>query len=335
MTLIHTQHIHGPRAFDDLAAGWDALAQRSMTDTPFQSLAYQRAWWEHLGPGALHTLAVRDQTDSLLGLGCFFLEHGCLHFNGCVEETDYLDIIAPAEQAEIVWRAIFDWLNQAELADCQGFHLCNIPATSPSRQILPVLAAERGFSFAAEVQEVCPVIELPSSFDAYLDSLDRQQRHELRRKLRRAEGAEARLVQVSAPGELPAAVDTFLSLLQKSTPEKGEWLNAGRRAVFHATAEAALSAGTLQLLFLEVEGQRVAALFNFDYNGRIWVYNSGLDPEAFAYLSPGVVLTALAIERAIAGSRHTFDFLRGNETYKYRLGAQDTHIYRLILQRPA
>lgn len=335
MTLIQTQHIQGPQVFGLLAAEWDGLARRSMTDTPFQSLAYQRAWWEHLGPGELHTLAVRDPADALLGLGCFFLKHDRLHFNGCVEETDYLDIIAPADQADTVWRAILDWLDQAEQADCQGFHLCNIPAASPSRQILPILAAERGFSFATEVQEVCPVIDLPTSFDAYLDSLDRQQRHELRRKLRRAEGAEARLKPITAPDALPEAVDTFLGLLQKSTPEKSGWLNAGRRAVFHATAQAALAADTLQLLFLEVEGQPVAALFNFDYKGRIWVYNSGLDPEAHAYLGPGVVLTALSIEQAIVAGRHTFDFLRGNETYKYRFGAQDTQIYRIIMQRSA
>jgi len=75
--------------------------------------------------------------------------------------------------------------------------------------------------------------------------------------------------------------------------------------------------------------QRGAALAS----RRIWVYNSGLDPAAFAALSPGVVLTAAAIERAIAAGRAEFDFLRGNEEYKYRFGAADTHIYRLRLER--
>jgi CelD/BcsL family acetyltransferase involved in cellulose biosynthesis len=41
-----------------------------------------------------------------------------------------------------------------------------------------------------------------------------------------------------------------------------------------------------------------------------------------------VVITAKAIELAIENGRTTFDFLRGNETYKYRFGAKDTKIYR-------
>ena len=63
--------------------------------------------------------------------------------------------------------------------------------------------------------------------------------------------------------------------------------------------------------------------------------SSGLDPAAFAALSPGVVLTAAAIERAIDLGRAEFDFLRGDEEYKYRFGAIDHSIYRLTLQRSA
>ncbi len=334
MSYLVEHHV-GPAVFDRLAAEWDDLAQRSQTNTPFQSLAYQRAWWTHLGPGELHTLAARNAAGRLSGVGCFFLHADRLHFNGCVEETDYLDLIAPAEDAADVWAAIFDVLTADTFPTWQGLTLCNVPAASSSRQILAALAATRGFSFASHQQEVCPIISLPDSFEAYLESLDKQQRHELRRKLRRAEGAEARVVRVAQAEDVPAAVDVFLTLLQKSTPQKEAWLNPGRRAVFHATAAAAHAAGTLQLLFLEVEGTWVAALFNFDYQGHILVYNSGLDPQAHAYLSPGVVLTARAIQHAIETGHTSFDFLRGSESYKYRFGAQDTPIYRLDIDRRA
>ena len=86
---------------------------------------------------------------------------------------------------------------------------------------------------------------------------------------------------------------------------------------------------------MEVDGRKAAALFNFEYNGRIWVYNSGLDPDAFGSLSLGVVLTAKAIEHAIENKNKIFDFLRGNETYKYRFGAQDTYIYRETIRKPS
>jgi hypothetical protein len=40
------------------------------------------------------------------------------------------------------------------------------------------------------------------------------------------------------------------------------------------------------------------------------------------------------VERAIALGRRTFDFLQGPEVYKYRFGAHDTRVYRLLLARP-
>jgi hypothetical protein len=65
-----TELYNGASVFDALATEWDELAARGMTDTPFQRLAYQRAWWQHLGPenATLHTIALRDDNGTLNGL---------------------------------------------------------------------------------------------------------------------------------------------------------------------------------------------------------------------------------------------------------------------------
>ncbi|MBK8984699.1 MAG: GNAT family N-acetyltransferase [Chloroflexi bacterium] len=330
-----TEHHTGPDAFSALAGEWDALAGQSMTDTPFQTLAYQQAWWQHLPPpeATLHTITARAADGRLAAIGCFFIQDGSLHFNGCVEETDYLDLIVRPEEAAAAWTAVLNHLRQPDFPAWRVAKLCNIPGASPTRQILPQLAAQQGLDCREVVAEVCPVIPLPTTFDAYLEMLDSKQRREVQRKLRRAAAADAQLVIVGPADDLTQAVDEFLALLQLSTFAKRDWLHDGRRAAFHAFAQSALAAGTLQLMFIAVEGQKAAALFNFDYKGRIWVYNSGLDPDAFGGLSLGVVLTAKAIEHAIENGRTTFDFLRGNETYKYRFGAQDTEIYQIKLQK--
>jgi CelD/BcsL family acetyltransferase involved in cellulose biosynthesis len=281
----------------------------------------------------LHTIAVYTSNEQLQAIACFYCIDGVLYFNGCTEETDYLDLIVRPEDAQTAWTAVFDCLCSPQFPNWTALDLCNVPEASPTRQILSRIAQQRGFLFQESVHEVCPVIKLPESFEAYIESMDKKQRHELRRKLRRAEGEGVTLKVVSAADDLAHEVDEFLRLLQKSTPQKREWLNNGRRAVFHEAAKAALTAGTLQLLFVEVEGQKAATLFNFDYKDRVWVYNSGLDPESFSSLSVGVVVTAKAIELAIKNGRKIFDFLRGNEEYKYRFGAVDTKIYRLQVKR--
>lgn len=330
-----TKLIHGETVFSQLATEWNRVAQEGITDTPFQTLAYQQTWWHHLHPsnGTLHTIAVYDETQHLKAIACFYLIEGVLYFNGCVEETDYLDLIVRSQDAEAAWTAVFDCLCSPEFPTWTALDLCNVPEASPTRTILPQIATQRGFLFGETLSEVCPIIQLPATFEAYLESMDKKQRHELRRKLRRAEGSDVTIRQIGPQDDLAQAVEDFLRLLQMSTIQKRNWLNDARRAVFHQTAQAALAAGTLQLLFVEVEGQKAAALFNFDYKGRIWVYNSGLDPESFSSLSVGVVLTAKAIELAIENGRKIFDFLRGNEEYKYRFGAVDTNIYRLHVNK--
>lgn len=325
--------VHGSLIFDLLAEEWDGLSGRSMTDTPFQTLAYQRAWWQHLGSGELLSVVVNDEQGQLQGLACFYLQEEVLYWNGSMQESDYLDLLAPAGLAAAVWEAVWATLCAPDFPVWHTLDLCNVPAGSPTRTILPQLLSGRDFQLTTEIQEVCPIIPLPANFELYLESLDKKQRHELRRKLRRAEAEDVQLVMARPDDNLPQLVNDFLDLLQKSTPEKQQWLNDGRRALFQDTAAAAMAAGHLQLLFLVVEGQKAAALFNFDYKGRIWVYNSGLDPAAFGYLSTGVVLTALSIEQAIGSGREQFDFLRGNEEYKYRFGAQDSTIHRLLITR--
>lgn len=326
---MHTELIHGDDAFSRLASEWNELVDCSMTATPFQSLAYQQAWWSNLGPGDLHTITVRDDGGQLAAIASFYSVDGQLYFNGCTEETDYLDLIAPADRADLLWDCVFDVLEGDGFPRWQGLDLCNVPDASPSREILRRQAEKRGYQFSSAVQEVCPVLTLPDTFDDYLMDLDKKQRHEIRRKRRRANAAQAELDIIGPEDDLAEAVEAFLDLLQKSMPEKAEWLNEGRRAVFHEVARAAMAAGTLQLMFLTHRGSRAAALFNFDYKNRIWVYNSGFDIAQFGYLSPGVVLTAGAIERAIEDGRDAFDFLRGDESYKYHFGARDTTIYRI------
>lgn len=330
-----TNCIEGAAAFAELAAEWDELARRGMTNTPFQTLAYQQAWWTYLQPAGatLYTLVTRNDAGQLIGIGCFYLLGDTLHFNGCVEESDYLDLIATNEDAAVVWAEVLEAIAAGAIGPAQALDLCNIPAASPSRAILAELVPQVGFAIHEEQQEVCPIIALPRTFDAYLELLDPKQRREVSRKLRRAEGSEVVNSIIGPDEDIDAAVDDFLDLLQSSTFEKRDWLNEGRRALFHDVARAAQQAGTLQLMFSAVEGDRAAALFNFDYDGRIWVYNSGLDPAKYSALGLGVVLTAAAIEHAIATGRRTFDFLRGNEEYKYRMGAEDTAIYRLALTK--
>ena len=102
---------------------------------------------------------------------------------------------------------------------------------------------------------------------------------------------------------------------------------------FNEMARTLFARGWLELSFLEVAGVRAAAIMNFVYQNDVLVYNSGYDPIQYGAYSPGIVLFARSIQDAIAAQRQRYDFLRGNEEYKYRFGARDTQVMELHIGR--
>jgi len=337
MTIIVESH-RDSSAFDALADEWAALLHRSASDTLFLTPAYQRTWWHHLGKGDLLLLTAREN-EKLLGIAPLFAVErageGCLlQIVGCVEVSDYLDWITAPGREEEVLDALLGFLGGPDAPPWNVMDLCNIHRDSPTLRFLPALTQARGWETQTETQEVCPVVDLPTDWEEYLASLDRKQRHEVRRKMRRAEAVEGlRRYVVGPEHDLKAEMESFLDLMARSTPEKAAFLTPPRRAFFHELAQAAFEAGWLQLAFMELEGQKLAAYLNFVYNDRVLVYNSGLDREADPGLGAGVVLTPYLIRRAIEEGRKAYDFLRGGERYKYRLGGKDVTVHRLVVRR--
>jgi CelD/BcsL family acetyltransferase involved in cellulose biosynthesis len=123
---------------------------------------------------------------------------------------------------------------------------------------------------------------------------------------------------------------TFFTLHRKSTRPKTQFMDEPMERFFRTMAHEFAEAGWLRLTFLETQGEPFAVLLCFDDGDTVSLYNSGYDPERSA-LAPGIVLTAYAIGEAIAAGRRRFDFLRGEEPYKYAFGAKPHDVMRIKL----
>lgn len=337
---MRIEHHFESGGFWALKPEWNSLLHRSHSDTLFLTWEWQSTWWQHLGEGELLLLGFRSSEEGrLVGIAPLFRtrsENGCriLNIVGCRDVSDYLDLIVERGQEEAVYTALLDYLAD-EATAWDVIDLCNIPHGSPICGQLRHLAEGRGYQTQIEVEDVCPLIELPATWDEYLTMLDKKQRHEVRRKLRKAElEADTRFLIVGPEQDLRAEMQTFIRLHQRSAPEKDRFMEPRMQGFFLAVAQALQARGWLQLAFVEMDGVRTASLLNFDYGEAILVYNSGYDPTQFAHLSPGIVVIAYCIEHAIRLGRRKFDFLRGDEEYKYRFGAQDTEVRRLLIARP-
>ena len=159
--------------------------------------------------------------------------------------------------------------------------------------------------------------------DGYLSTLGKKERHEIRRKVRRAEAAgEVRLEDSADP---LVDLEAFIDLHQKRWGEAGLFPptiggDQSRTLLPVACSSSGVPTGPIRLTFLTVGGRRIAAGIHFETADGYLYYNAGVDPDA-RDLSPGVVMVHAYVERALAAGKRRLDFLRGDEPYKYEWGA--------------
>jgi len=309
-------------------------------DTIFLTWQWQKTWWDFLSEEAqLFIVTVRDG-EELIGLAPLYTlpPNGgprTLRLIGGVEVSDYLDIIAARGKEEMVYSALWEFLMSEYDSPWKLVDLHNLPATSPTLKMLPALVSDTTeVQVAMEVEDVCPIINLPSSWEDYLSRLSKKQRHEVRRKIRKANTeATVHWYYVQDEKALQTEIENFIELHQRSDQQKEAFMDRRMESFFQAVAGITFEQGWLRLSFILVNDVKAATMLCFDYNDSILVYNSGYDPYLYPSLSTGTVLLGHCIQDAIEKGRTTFDFLRGGEEYKYRLGAQDTEVYNLRISR--
>ncbi|KAF0121653.1 MAG: hypothetical protein FD151_1131 [bacterium] len=336
---VKTELYTGSSAFGILEEDWRELIDKSSANEVFLTCQWQSTWWRHFGKDkALRLMAFRQKKGALMGLVSFSVESSpdgkrVMRFLGGTDVTDYLDIIARSGYEEDICRNTVDfWKSTENEWDFIDLHC--LKETSITLNILKQLLDENGYYAEVSVEDVCPKVSLPSSWGEYLESLDKKDRHELRRKIRRVErvSQSANDYGVKNSGSVTEGIEHFLLLHRKSNVQKGDFMNRDMELFFQDIANILFPENWLNLSFLYMDETCMASSMCFDYQNKVYLYNSGYDPD-YSYLSPGIVLVAHLIREAIESGRSEFDFLRGEEDYKYRLGAKDSNIYRMIIRK--
>ena len=327
----------------ELENEWNELLDKSSSHVPFLRYEYLETWWQMRGGGEWQpecslVIITARQNGKLAGIAPLFYtpDHQgkpCLMLLGSIEISDYLDLIAPAEIIPEFVRGLLKCIEQADLPKWQVLDLYNILDNSPTLAALEAAASSDGLLYQQEKLQHSPYIPLPGDWEAYLAGIDKKQRHEIRRKLRRAENAEVpvRWYLAEDAQALDTEIDAFLDLM-KQDEDKAKFLTEPMKETMRALMHCAFENGCLQLAFLEVDGHKAAAYASFDYLNRIWVYNSGLN-FSFVEYSPGWVLLGHLLKWANENGRSEFDFMRGDEDYKYKFGGIKRDVMRVRVER--
>lgn len=268
---------------------------------------------------------------------------------GASYHADYATILAAQDDLEKVARAVATWL--ADTSDqIDGKWPWDVIDLRRLREVdaaLPALeaafngsAGRLGWSVVREQEDVCPVVTVNGhSWDEYLATLDKTARHEIRRKLRRAAAVGELSIEIVPPTQV--VIDEFIRLHNLRFGEQGLFPSneggARSRRFIHRLAELERSEpdGEMYVALVRCGSRVVFVGVGFDDRQTTYLYNAGIDPDA-SNTSPGITGTALLFQERIQAGIRRFDFLRGQERYKYEWGAHDEPIFRLLVtQLPA
>jgi CelD/BcsL family acetyltransferase involved in cellulose biosynthesis len=322
---------------------WNQLLSQSASHVPFLRFEYLQTWWATRGGGEwpqdsqLFLIAAFEDNE-LVGIAPLFhakniLGEPALMLVGAIEVSDFLDFIVKPENLPAFISGLLDFLKDADIPEWKLLDLYNILQDSPTISLLKQEAEKRQWSQQEIHLQPSPYIPLPGDFEAYLAQIDKKQRHEIRRKLRKVEQslAEGGLYFTEDSENLESDVQAFIDMMAQD-PNKRDFLTDAMRQHIHNTARVAFDAGWLQLSFFTLDGKKAAANLSFNYDNRLWLYNSGWEWEYRDY-SPGWVLLAYLIEWANKNGIREFDFMRGDEAYKYKFGGIDRHVYRVMVRK--
>ena len=325
-----------------LEKAWNDLLVHNPVQVPFLRHEYQRIWWNHRGggewPETKLLLISMEENGDLKGIAPLFFAPSfegtpSLLNLGSIEVSDYLDLICRQENLDQFCNRLFTYLDQMPSPAWKKLHFFNILNGSPTILAMEKAAQKAGWKFENTCLQHSPVIPLPGNWETYLAGIDKKQRHEIRRKMRRLEesGIPYRWYIVTDRNTLNDEINAFIELMSQDE-KKAEFLTSEMVNFLRDAIQCAFDAGCLNLAFLEINDQKAAAYLSFDYLNRLWVYNSGLNRNLNEY-SPGWVLLGYLLQWTIANNYQEFDFMRGNEDYKYRFGAVDRFIRHISLER--
>jgi CelD/BcsL family acetyltransferase involved in cellulose biosynthesis len=339
-----------------LTPAWLDLLGRCSANEPVLSPTWMLRWWRVFGSldGRRLCTACFFEEDRLIGLAPLLkrrwwyrpgIPFRRLEPLGTGEQPadaiypEYLGILAERGAEAEVAAALAEALTRGQLG---GWDELVLPLMSGDNPLLPFLVdalRDVGLTCRQTITASASYVPLPASWEEYLEQLSASHRAYVRQSLRRFErwaGEDVKLHEASDAAGLAEGKRVLAALHQERWGQGAGKFGSRRFAAFHDAIMPMLQeAGALELLWLTVRSEPVAAAYNLVWNGKVYFYQSGRKKDVPSGIRPGIVLHTHAIRKAIAAGRREYDFLSGGEQYKGKLAVATRPVVEVRAARPS
>ncbi|MEM8732613.1 MAG: GNAT family N-acetyltransferase [Planctomycetota bacterium] len=305
---------------------WDALE----FDSPFMEFGWLCSWWLQIGGnGSLYVVTSRDESGQLVLIAPWYLHQSrtrgteirflgsgkiCSDYSSLAVHTDS----NPAEEVA----ALVEWLRQRSDWKCINLEGC---AKSDSHIGLFVrLMADRGYQFFGKQEESFWRLQLPNSYSEFVSTRPKKTRQKLR-KVERESFPDSEFELCTEQRDLDSYLHDFKLMHMARHRElhghDGCFEDLSFDAFLKSNLARLLSEQRLWFGRLRIDGQVAASCIAMQRHDILYYYQTAFDPKLFAH-QPGWIQNIHLIQNCIAQRVSAIDFLRGDEPYKARLGAE-------------
>ena len=323
----------------DLRQAWAALSKTCPSAGLFTTYEWCRCWAETVGRRAQPLILeiVNDESETV---GVFPL---CIERAGPVRWLkfmgrdrvggDHLDLLCSPSNADACLSAVLACLEERR-RDYDGYLLGELDPASRTLARFAAWAGDRGYPLYEQEHRLVPFIGLPATFDEYLSTLKRKTRYRVRFRRRSLAGipdAEAEIIQT--PDRVEEVLADFFRLHEQRWRQErlhGLLQESDMREFLRRFCLNLAKRGGLRCYRLVIAGQAQAVLIAFHWRDTACFYQVGRRPDC-PVESPGSLLIAESIEQAIREGLSRYDFLRGDEAYKFHWTSQSTEQTTLVI----
>ena len=168
-------------------------------------------------------------------------------------------------------------------------------------------------------------LQLPDNYDSYLKNLSKKNRHELKRKKRIFEDKFDDFSYERSKDE--AIFNEFITLHRNSTGEKGDYMTEEIEQFYKALFEE----DKWSIHYLKHKDSMIAGAFVYETEKVDYLYNSCRDHNLDEF-NTGTYLNDQLLQNSIKKSKQYFDFLKGEEKYKFNFGGEVPQLYDLKIK---
>lgn len=333
--MITTSLITKEKDFLSLEDEWRTLLPQTQADNIFLTWEWVSTWWEVFGTGKQpHILTFRDDTRLVGILPCYIRNRPLLRlakirelrFIGTGESvrSEYLDLICLPDHRAGCLKLLEEFLARDRDWDIAVF------SDLRDGSLLGPFLSDRFPGQETINREPGYYVEVPAKFETYLKGIDSRMRRNIRNRRRNLErDFQLKYHRLKKDENLDEWMEEFKRLHAARLDERGlpsKFADPAYHRFHDRLSRILYDSDLLFAADLRLDGKMVAARYNFRYNGAVYDYQTGYDPE---YGRQGVMqaLISYMIEDCCGEKIGKFDFLAGNEDYKRRFANSNRKVH--------